>query len=89
MPEHCQMRFPLTLRHKWVNRLPTLAVLQGVLPLSVELADHARPVLEPPEIVDAEHASRIERIMKLHLQLRHRKAVRDEERPEARLAAVF
>lgn len=27
--------------------------------------------------------------MKLHLQLRHRKAVRDEERPEARLAAVF
>lgn len=43
------MRFPLTLCHEWVNRLPTLAALQGVLPLSVELADDTRPVLEPPK----------------------------------------
>ena len=83
------MGFPLTLRHKRIDRLPALAGLQRILSLSVELADHARSILELPEIVDAKHTSRIERIMKLHLQLRHRKAVRDEERPEARLAAVF
>ena len=89
MPEHCQMRFPLTLCHEWVDRLPGLAVLQGVLPLSVELADDARPVLEPPKIVDAKHLARIKRVAKLHLQLRNRKAVRNEECPKPRLTSVF
>lgn len=73
MPEHCQMRFPLTLCHEWVDRLPTLAVLQGILPLSVELADDTCSVLEPPKIVDTKHLARIERVTKLHLQLWHRK----------------
>ena len=89
MPEHCQMRFPLTLCHEWVSRLPTLAALQGVLPLSVELADDTRPVLEPPKIVDAKHLARIERVAKLRLQLRNRKALRNKECSEPRLAAVF
>ena len=89
MPEHCQMRFPLTLCHEWVNRLPTLAALQGVLPLSVQFANHARSVLEPPKIVDAKHLARIERVAKLHLQLRNRKAVSNKECSESRLAAVF
>ena len=89
MPEHCQMRFPLTLCHEWVDRLPTLAVLQGILPLSVELADDTCSVLEPPKIVDTKHLARIERVAKLHLQLWHRKTVCNKERPKTRLAAVF
>ena len=83
------MGLPLTFCHEWVDRLTALAVLQGVLPLSVELADDTRPVLEPPKIVDAKHLARIERVAKLHLQLRNRKAVRNKERSEPRLATVF
>ena len=83
------MRFSLALRHKRVDGLPALAGLQRILPLPVQLADHARPVLELPEVVDTEYASRVKRVAKLHLQLWRRKAVRNEERPKTRLAAVF
>ena len=83
------MGLSLTFCHEWADRLPTLAVLQGVLPLSVELADDTRPVHEPPKIVDAKRLARIERVAKLHLQLRNWKAVRNKERSEPRLAAVF
>ena len=83
------MGLPLTFCHEWVDRLPALAVLQGVLPLSVELADDTRPVLELPKIVDAKYLARIERVAKLNLQLRNWKAVRNKERSEPRLAAVF
>lgn len=87
--EHCQMRFSLALRHKRVDGLPALAGLQRILPLPVQLADDARPVLEPPEIVDPKHVARIKRVMKLHLKFRHRKAVRNKESSKTRLAAVF
>ena len=83
------MRLPLTLCHERVDRLPTLAVLQGILPLSVELADDTRPVLEPPEIVDPKHLAQIKRVAKLHLQLWHWKTVCNKERSEPRLATVF
>lgn len=83
------MRFPLTFCHEWVDRLPIPTILQGILSLSIELANHARSVLEPPEIVDSKYLIRIERITKLHLQLWHRKTVCNKERPKARLAAVF
>ena len=89
MSEHRQMGLPLTFCHEWVDRLPIPTILQGILSLSIELANHARPVLEPPKIVDAKHTGRIERVAKLHLQLRNRKAVRNKERSEPRLAAVF
>lgn len=89
MSEHRQMGLPLTFRHEWVDRLPAIVVLQGILPLSVELANHARPVLEPPEIVDAKRLARIERITKLHLQLWRRKTVCNKECPKTRLTAVF
>ena len=83
------MGLPLTFCHERVDPLPTLVVLQGILPLSVELADDTCPVLEPPEIIDPKHLIRVERIMKLHLQLWHRKAVCNKERSEPRLATVF
>ena len=83
------MGLPLTFCHEWVDRLPTPVVLQGVLPLSVQLANHACSVLEPPKIINAKHLARIERVAKLHLQLRNWKAVRNKERPKSRLAAVF
>ena len=83
------MRFPLTLCHEWVDRPPIPTILQGILSLPVELADDTCPILEPPEIINPKHLARIERIAKLHLQLRNQKAVRNKERSEPRLAAVF
>ena len=83
------MRFPLTLCYERVDRLPIPTILQGILSSSVELTNHARPVLEPPEIIDPKHLARIERIAKLHLQLWHRKTVCNKERSEPRLATVF
>lgn len=61
------MGLSLTFCHEWVNRLPIPTILQGILSLSIELADDTRPVLEPPEIVDSKYLIRIERIMELHL----------------------
>lgn len=89
MSEHRQMGLPLTFRHEWVDRLPIPTILQGILSLSIELANHARPVLESPEIVDSKYLIRIERITKLHLQLWHQKPVCNKERSEPRLATVF
>ena len=83
------MRLSLTFCHEWVDRLPIPTILQGILSLPVELADDTCPVLEPPEIINPKHLARIERVAKLHLQLRNRKAVRNKERSEPRLAAVF
>ena len=83
------MRFPLPLCHEWVYRLPAPAALQGVLPLSVELADDTRPVLELPKIVDAKYLARIERVANLNLQLRNCKALRNYELSEPILASVF
>ncbi len=89
MSEHRQMGLPLTLRHEWVDRLPIPTILQGILSLSIELANHARPVLESPEIVDSKYLIRIERITKLHLQLWHQKPVCNKERSEPRLRHRF
>ena len=49
------MRLSLTFCHEWVDRLPTLTVLQGILSLPVELADDTCPILEPPEIINPKH----------------------------------
>ena len=83
------MGFPLTLCHERIDRFLTVAALQGVLPLSVQLANHARPVHEPPKIIDAKQPARIKRVVKLHLQLRNWKTICNKERPKPRLATVF